>query len=92
MSSFREQSRTVNLVLLEQWDPIDIGADGPSDEYSSYVPTLIGLIARHATDAQVAEFLGQVESREMGLEISPNAERLEVAARIRAVLADPRAR
>jgi hypothetical protein len=84
MNSFREQTRAVNAVLLEHWDPIGVRAmDGPDSEYINYVPQLIGLALRDAPDLELAEFLGDVESGAMGLSISPLAKRLDVASRIK---------
>jgi hypothetical protein len=84
MSSFREQTRAVNAVLFEHWDPIGVRAmEGPDTEYMNYVPQLIGLAQRGAPDLELAEFLGGVESGAMGLSISPLAKRLDIASRIK---------
>jgi hypothetical protein len=89
MSSFKQQSIAVNRVLLENWDPIGVNAsDGPQDEYMNYVPHLVGLVHRDEPDATLAEFLADVEIREMGLPVSPEAKRLTVAARIKAAILD----
>ena len=76
-------------MLFEHWDPIGVNTGDdtdPKDEYSSYVPQLIGMVMHAATDAGVAELLGNLESHHMGLSASPIAKRLDIAARIRAVM------
>ena len=86
MKSFKQQSQAVNLVLVQYWDPIGVHTtdhEYTKDEYSGYVPQLIGLVVHGATDAQIAESLGTLESENMGLEVSPVTKRLDVAARIR---------
>jgi hypothetical protein len=89
VKSFKQQSQAVNLVLFEHWDPIGVHTtdhEHTKDEYSGYVPQLIGLVVQRATDAQIAELLGTLESHNMGLRVSPMVKRLEVAARIRAAV------
>jgi hypothetical protein len=87
MDSFKRVSRAVNRILLEQWDPLGIrAAEGPEDEYLSYVPQLIGRVQRGASDAELADYLGEVESRQMGLRVLPSVRRTEIAARIRATV------
>jgi hypothetical protein len=87
MDSFKRVSRAVNSILFEHWDPLGIrAAEGPEDEYVSYVPQLIGRVQRGASDAELADYLAEVESRQMGLSDLPSGRRIEVAARIRAAV------
>lgn len=84
MDSFTYVSRAVNRILFEHWDPLGIReAEGPEDEYRSYVPQLIGRVHRGASDAELAGYLAEVKSRQMGLSVLPSTKRMDVAARIR---------
>jgi hypothetical protein len=85
--TFKQSSLAVNTVLVEYWDPIGVrAANGPHDEYLSYVPQLLALVARNAPDRDLAAFLGEAEGRAMRLVVSPLSARLSVAARIRAAV------
>ena len=90
MKSFKEQSQAVAHVLFERWNPLGIGSDGPKDEYDSFAPRLIGLASRGETDAEIAEYLADIEVNQMGLRASQSANRLAVAALIRAAVDDSR--
>ncbi len=87
MDSFNRISLAVNRILFDHWDPLGIrAAEGPEDEYVSYVPQVICRVNRGASDVELAEFLSEVEGRQMGLSVLPSAHRIEVAARIRAAV------
>jgi hypothetical protein len=87
MDSFKRVSRAVNRILFEHWDPLGIrAAEGPEDEYLSYVPQLIGRVQRGASDAELADYLAEVKSRQMGLSAFPSGLLREIAARIRAAV------
>lgn len=85
--SFKHLAAIASSVLYEQWDPIGVGAaGGPSDEYESYVPALIGLVRSGASDEVIAEHLGSLERTAMGVAVSPAAHRLAVVRRVRAAV------
>jgi hypothetical protein len=87
MDSFKHVSRAVNRILFEHWDPLGVReAEGPEDEYLSYVPQLIGRVQQGASDAELAGYLAEVESRQMGLSVLPPSQRMAVAARVRAAV------
>lgn len=59
--------REINRVLVEQWDPLGVHTQpGEHDEYRRYVPSVYSLLARGASDVQVARFLHQIERDELG--------------------------
>ncbi|WP_277290023.1 hypothetical protein [Thalassolituus oleivorans] len=53
------------------WDPIGIGIgfdeDSDLDEYSSYVPRLLALLAKGASLDEVQTYLNTIEMESMGL-------------------------
>jgi hypothetical protein len=57
----------IDAILLHEWDPIGIrGIAGCVDEYRSYVATVEHLV-RTATEVEVADYLGEVVTKRMGL-------------------------
>jgi hypothetical protein len=60
-TDFRARFPAIRRVLLEEWDPIGV-RDEPDaqDEYDGYAFALYGLLARGATDDDLAEYLAQV--------------------------------
>ncbi len=81
-----EQIRTATTVLRCDWDPIGRGeiSDLPMDEYASYAPLLVGMIARDATDADIAEHLGKLETTTIGL--ASGRDLVRVARQLRAAI------
>lgn len=52
----------IEQALLEQWDPLSVAsAPGEHPEYRPYAHELYNLLARGASDVQVARYLHQVE-------------------------------
>lgn len=85
--------RYCDEVLYYHWDPIGVSeAPAARDEYDSYVPGVVSLVTRGATEEEIAAFLTEIEGSQMGL--APNSERARRAAEIllawREELADPR--
>jgi hypothetical protein len=79
----------VSRVLFERWDPIGAKAmdpNWPADEYEGYAAALLDLVLHHASDDVIAEHLAQVEHHWMGVVPSSLAQRLTVAAEIRAAV------
>jgi hypothetical protein len=75
----------VRHTMLTAWDPIglrDLPADiqaANSDEYDSYVQPIIDRARRHPDQDDLAAFLREIESRDMG--IKPSRSRAGGAAR-----------
>lgn len=58
----------VRRVLRDIWDPIGLGADGPADEYDSYVPGLIAPVqGTRASEPEIIAHLLRIEVEMMGL-------------------------
>src|SRR5687767_5466235 len=57
----------IERALLEQWDPLGVAsAPGEHREYQPYAHEVYNLLARGASDAQVARFLHRAEDSELG--------------------------
>ena len=53
--------------LLAQWDPLGVAsAPGAHVEYHAYAHEVYNLLARGASDVQVARYLHRVEEQELG--------------------------
>lgn len=58
----------IRNVLVDIWDPIGIKPlGGPRDEYDSYIGDMYGMLARGATDEEIATELLKIERQQMGL-------------------------
>ena len=56
----------IGRILLEQWDPLGLGAGpAPGGGYASYAHEVYTLLARGASDAQIARRLHQAERDEL---------------------------
>jgi hypothetical protein len=66
--------------VLRRWDPLDLapGAFAPLDEYDSYAPHVVSLLAAGGSAAQVADHLERLRTGAMGL-ASDRARDLAVA-------------
>jgi hypothetical protein len=59
--------RAIGNALLEQWDPLGVHErPGAHDEYAQYAPGVYSLLARGASDVQVARHLHKIEADELG--------------------------
>lgn len=67
--------------LLREWDPLSISDFAPEDEYDSYAPPLVTLVAEGANELQVAQYLSQVQRERLGVPETP-AENIVFAKRI----------
>ena len=58
----------IRTVLLESWDPVGVN-DVPAaqDEYDSYLPSILQLLERHVSVADLARHLTDITARDMGL-------------------------
>ena len=56
----------IRRVLLEQWDPLAVrDQPGPHAEYEPYVHDVFSMLARGASDVQIARLLHRIESDDM---------------------------
>ena len=57
----------IEHALLEQWDPLGVAsAPGEHPEYHAYAHEVYNLLARGASDVQVARYLHHAEGTELG--------------------------
>ena len=57
----------IERELLTQWDPLQVAAaPGDHAEYQGYAHEVYNLLARGASDVQVARYLHRVEEQELG--------------------------
>ena len=57
----------IEHALLEQWDPLGVAsAPGEHPEYHQYAHELYNLLARGASDVQIARYLHGAEGGELG--------------------------
>jgi hypothetical protein len=78
--------RAVARALREIWDPIGEGKmpDLPADEYDSYAPGIVGLLAKGASDEVVAARLLELELSIVGPPGRSAAELLTIVKAVRA--------
>ena len=76
----------IRRVLLEEWDPIGV-LDEPMahDEYDSYLRHIYDLLARDASDLQIANHLNQPETVSMGISKRSLEKLLSVANSLKAI-------
>ncbi len=59
---------------MEQWDPIGVMNEPyAQDEYDSYLGALYDLLAQGASEADMIEYLGTIETVSMGGSVSNEA-------------------
>ena len=57
----------IERALLEQWDPLGVAsAPGEHAEYHPYAHEVYNLLARGASDVQIARYLHRAEDGELG--------------------------
>jgi hypothetical protein len=57
----------IERALLDQWDPLGIAsAPGEHPEYQPYAHEVYNLLARGASDVQIARYLHRAEGDELG--------------------------
>lgn len=67
--------------LLREWDPLAIADIAPKDEYNTYAPPVVSLVAQGANAWRVAQYLSEVQREHMGVPDTP-AKNLVFAERI----------
>lgn len=72
----------VRQILFTHWDPIRINhlEGAPEDEYDSYIPKVLGLLATPNAAEAIAEYLCYVEESKMSL--SPDPDRAKLVAKM----------
>ena len=57
----------IEHALLEQWDPLGVAsAPGEHPDYHAYAHEVYNLLARGASDTQIARYLHRAEDGELG--------------------------
>jgi len=76
--TYEQKLDLVRKAILKNWDPIGV-KDEPSaqDEYDAYLPAIVGLIEKRAPVNELARYLTDITTLEMGM--------VEAEARDRAV-------
>lgn len=77
----------LDRLLFRQWDPIGVyDADGPDDEYRAYLPRFWELVRTGATDAEVIQYLAEIERDRITVETS-DEHRLDIARKAAVLVA-----
>ena len=67
----REDRRSINTILMQQWDPIGLGDVCPVDEYQAYADkAYVMLIDEEANAEELAAYLMHTATEHMGLSMS----------------------
>lgn len=80
-------SEAIRDVFVLDWDPIGVMGDPewPRDEYDSYIGEVYAMLVRGESAEFIARHLCFIEHRLMGLNTLPDANRLDVAAKLKAI-------
>ena len=79
----------VRRMLLDEWDPIGVhDVVEAQDEYDSYVGSVVSLIASRRGSFPIMQYLVDVETSQMGLNIRSSTLSLEPLVQRLAALAD----
>lgn len=75
---------SINEILFQFWDPLEVKNLAPADEYAEYASQLVNMVACDDSIDNIASYLGRI--RKYQLMIGPNETRdLETALRVKAV-------
>ena len=81
-----EVEERIERALLEQWDPLGVAsAPGDHPEYQSYAHEVYNLLARGASDVQIARFLHRAEDGELGVPELVSRDLASLIARLRTI-------
>jgi hypothetical protein len=74
---------TVRRILWLDWDPIGVN-DHPDavDEYDSYAPGIVSMLARGCSADELDLHLSRIETDSMGLSQTPGASRATVVQKL----------
>ena len=80
MSEIQRFQKIISQILLETWDPLGVEEEeNAQDEYDTYALQLVGMLARGATEDEIADFLDIILTTQF--EMSPEIVSSEAAAR-----------
>ncbi len=66
--------KNVRSVVRDIWDPINLGGDGPGDEYDSYAPRLVSVLQNpEVSEPGIADVLRRLERDAMGLTLGTSS-------------------
>lgn len=77
--------RQINRILYNDWDPIGVRGCAPSNEYSDYVPRVLGLLKDGANVQQISELLHNIADEYMGITATAQVNTM-VAMKLRALM------
>lgn len=81
----RDAMRRVSRVqdILRRWDPIGIapGEAGPADEYDSYAPHIVSMVAQGCSMEALSDHLEVIRVERIGVEANRDRDR-EIASEI----------
>ena len=79
----KELWEAVKEVLFQEWDPIGINSNPAcSDEYDSYVSTIVRLLQAEADEYKIAEHLRNLQRVSMGLRSANEEQDRRIAKRL----------
>ncbi|MDA2927785.1 hypothetical protein MYX78_11260 [Acidobacteria bacterium AH-259-G07] len=63
-------------AILRRWDPIEVepGKLAPADEYDSYAPTIVSMVAQGCSAEQLSNHLEKLRIDVIGLEAAPECD------------------
>jgi hypothetical protein len=75
--------------ILRRWDPIGIapGKFGPADEYDSYAPHIVSMVAQRCSLEELRLHLEVIRVKTIGVEPNPDRDR-EIAGEILEAIRD----
>lgn len=62
----------LRTVVLECWDPVPVGLQGPLDEYDTYLPSITGNLDRGDGAKALQADLSRFRTKDMGLPSRPD--------------------
>jgi hypothetical protein len=81
----RDAMNHVSMVqgILRRWDPIGVspGKFGPADEYDSYAPHIVSMVAQGCSTEELSRHLEVIRVETIGVEANPDRNR-EIACEI----------
>jgi hypothetical protein len=78
--------RSIARAMVDQWNPLGLGVTAePQHEYDRFAHEVYSLLARGASDMQIARFLHRVERDELGHPELANVELRPLLTTLRAL-------
>jgi hypothetical protein len=66
-----EVYKRIDEILWHEWDPIGVtGIEQARDDYYGYLPEVLQMLLEGATSSQIAAYLQQVTTQNIGLDSS----------------------